>query len=231
MPDQVEIAEEFIFVPGEAGNLEAILTYPESEDSDHQILIAGPHPLLGGDMENNVVRQLSLHLAENKISTLRFNYRGVGLSDGERINSTDNIAQFLETSHIESEADFYHDLISAGSYLEQHLGRIDYLVGYSFGASLCSRWLTEKSGVKGVVLISPTIEKHDYQGLRNSPVPKLIISSEDDFAVPVCKLNQLYSEWQSPKKLMIEKFDNHFYRGYETWLAEKILDFTGDRNE
>ncbi len=228
MPSQIEIIEEALFLPGAAGQLEAVLTYPESGNSVPNVLIAGPHPLLGGDFENNVVQQLSNLLAMCQMTTLRFNYRGVGLSEGEKVISTDNISQFLATSHIDEEENFGEDVASAGNYLQQHFGKIDCVIGYSFGAYLASKWADNNENVKSIVMISPTIEKHDYNPFMNLNIPKLVISSLDDFAVPLDDLNKLFSECKEPKKLIIENIDNHFFRGYENWLAKAIQEFLGD---
>ena len=58
--------------------LEGELAYPEAALPRGALVLAGPHPLLGGNMHNNVVRGLGDGLAQHGLATLRFNYRGVG---------------------------------------------------------------------------------------------------------------------------------------------------------
>jgi len=70
------------------------------------VVIAGPHPLLGGNMRNNVVRCLGDGLAEMGFLTLRFDYRGVGRSRGPQGDVTRHLAEFWKTSHAPGEMDF-----------------------------------------------------------------------------------------------------------------------------
>src|ERR1700722_18050193 len=74
--------------------LEGELVYPESAAPRGAVVIAGPHPLLGGDMHNNVVRGVADELAGRGLAALRFNYRGVGGSTGPAVDVASNIARF-----------------------------------------------------------------------------------------------------------------------------------------
>ena len=82
--------------------LEGEFVYPENSLPVGAAVIAGPHPLLGGNMHNNVVRCLGDGLSRHGIVTLRFNYRGVGGSD--------DLAAFWHTSRSSVEADYQADL-------------------------------------------------------------------------------------------------------------------------
>jgi len=225
VPDTASIIQEQVTFGGTAGCIEATLTYPEQDDPTGAVLIVGPHPMLGGDYDNNVVSSLATRLAENTFLTLRFNYRGVGGSAGATVLSTDNIADFWAHSKIDDETGFAEDAATAGEFLRTAFGCVSHVAGYSFGAWLGSRWACEIGGVESVTLIAPTISQHDYSHLTISPTPKLVVASSDDFAVPADDLRQQFSTWSAPKRLILEQVDNHFFRGHETWLAETVALF------
>ncbi len=225
MSEPCGVIQENVSISGSLGTLEGVLTYPDNREPEQAIFIVGPHPMLGGDFNNNIISHLSERLTSPAAVTLRFNYRGVGQSAGTPIVSTDNISQFWATSKIDAEAGFAEDVESAGTFLADAFDKIDSVIGYSFGACLASQWAINQTTLRNLTMIAPTIDQHDYAHLQNLELPKLIISSQDDFAVPTEKLRDIYALWQEPKQLIIEQTDNHFFRGYEEWLAEKIIAF------
>ncbi|VAX42412.1 Hydrolase PA4440, alpha/beta fold family [hydrothermal vent metagenome] len=225
MPEPYTIIQENVSITGSLGTLEGILTYPDNMEPKQAILIVGPHPMLGGDFNNNIIAHLAERLTSPAAVTLRFNYRGVGQSAGKPIVSTDNISQFWATSKIDAEAGFAEDVEVVGTFLADAFGKVDSVIGYSFGACLASQWAMKQTALRYLTMIAPTIDQHDYTHLQSLDLPKLIISSKDDFAVPTEKLRDIYTQWQEPKQLVIEQTDNHFFRGYEEWLAEKIIAF------
>src|SRR5208283_5387543 len=101
---------ERVQFPSGAYRLEGELAYSDLLPPNGAAVIAGPHPLLGGNMHNNVVRCLGDGLAEHGLATLRFNYRGVGGSEGPAIDVTEHLAQFWRTSHVADELDLRFDV-------------------------------------------------------------------------------------------------------------------------
>jgi hypothetical protein len=93
--------------------LEGELVYPEREPPSAGVVVAGPHPLLGGTMDNNVVAALTHGLAGHGLAVLRFNYRGTGDSDGLPVEAAVNLAEFWATSHVRDERSYRLDLVSA----------------------------------------------------------------------------------------------------------------------
>ena len=118
--------------------LEGELVYPEEGEIVGAVLLAGPHPLLGGSRRNNVVRALGDGLAGFGLAALRFNYRGVGGSEGPPLDTATHLARFWETSRVPDEAHHQDDLAAALDFLRSVTG--DHLplalVGYSYGCSL-----------------------------------------------------------------------------------------------
>jgi uncharacterized protein len=206
--------------------LEGELLYPESSQPVGAVVVANPHPLLGGDMGNNVVRELTSGLAERGLAALRFNYRGTGGSEGPAVDSAANLSRFWETSHIASEADYDADLEAAIDYLREILpaGIPVSAAGYSFGCSLLPR-LKSVAELHHFVLIAPTVAKHNYDDFLSVDRPTLVIAPEDDFATEIQAVKRWFDRLTCPKKLIATRLDNHFFRGHEHWLTEMIFAF------
>src|SRR3954471_23759821 len=110
--DDAVVVEEVRFRAGDY-ELHGRLAYPEAERVRGAVVIAGPHPLLGGDMGNNVVRGLGDGLAASGFLTLRFDYRGGGSSEGPEIDVARHFAEFWRTSHAPGEEEFWRDVQGA----------------------------------------------------------------------------------------------------------------------
>ena len=181
-------------------------------------------------MHNNVVRGLGDELARRQVVTLRFNYRGVGRSEGPRMDVIGNVAEFWKTSHVPDEMDLWQDVQGAIDYARQAAG-LELplaLIGYSFGCALLAR-VRLNVGSPALILLAPTIAKHDYDAFRAVTNPKLVIASEDDFASDAGQLQSWFDALTPPKHLIHKRFDNHFFRGHEAWLADTVFEFLRDQ--
>jgi uncharacterized protein len=219
------IVEEISF-SSKGFRLHGELVYPENDRVIGAAVIAGPHPLLGGNMHNNVVRGIGDELARRQMVTLRFNYRGVGRSEGPRMDVVGNVAEFWKTSHVPDEMDLWQDVQGAIDYARQAAGSELplALIGYSFGCALLPQVRLDV-GSPALILLAPTIVKHDYDSYLAVPNPKLVVASEDDFASDPARLQTWFDALTPPKRLIQKRFDNHFFRGHEAWLAETLCDF------
>jgi alpha/beta superfamily hydrolase len=191
------------------------------------VVLAGPHPLLGGNMHNNVVRRLGDGLARHHLVSLRFNYRGVGQSEGPATDSAEQLAQFWQTSRVPAELEYDRDLAAAIAFLRPAVSR-DLplaLVGYSFGCTLLARCLPAAGSLIPLVFVAPTLAKHDYEGLETVTQPKLIIASDNDFAADAGRLRQWFDRLAAPKQLVQDRLDSHFFRGHEEWLVETVKEY------
>jgi alpha/beta superfamily hydrolase len=224
LPVEAPVVEAVRFSAGPY-RLEGELAYLETGTPRAGLVIAGPHPLLGGSMHNNVVRGLGDGLAGRGLATLRFNYRGVGRSEGPPVDVAGCLAQFWQTSHVPGEAHLRDDLDGAAAFLREVLGEGPPLVlaGYSFGCSL----LAPDRGGDAVarILIAPTLGTHDYEAFVSLQAPTLVIAPEGDFASDAPRLRAWYGRLTAPRQLIEGRLDNHFFRGYENWLVETVLDF------
>ncbi len=205
--------------------LEGEMAYTDSAPRAAAV-IAGPHPLLGGTMENNVVRGLGDGLARRGVVTLRFDYRGAGASEGPVADAATRLAQFWECSRVADEAEYQEDVTDAASFLRRAVAPVRpvALVGYSFGCSL----LAGAAGVDAttpLVLVAPTVGTHAYESFAASLAPKLVIAPEDDFAASAERVREWFGYVAEPKRLLRPRLDGHFFRGHEDWLAEVVSDF------
>lgn len=221
-PDDTLTVEAIWFSSGPR-RLEGELTYA-SGPAVGLAVIAGPHPLLGGSMQNNVVRGLAEGLARRGVATLRFNYRGVGNSDGPAADVAAHLAEFWATSHVADEPGYREDFAAAADFLRDGLGGRSpaALIGYSFGCSLLPY---APCGDEPLVLVAPSVGTHDYAAFSDLPNPLLVVASEDDFAAAAGRAARWFDGLAGPKRLIRGRFDNHFFRGHEEWLAGEVFNF------
>jgi alpha/beta superfamily hydrolase len=221
--------------------LEGELAYDDAGAPQGGLLIAGPHPLLGGHMDNNVVRGLGDGLARRGLVTLRFNYRGVGASEGPPVETAAHLARFWETSRVPDEEHHVDDLAAALDYLRSAAG--DELplalVGYSYGCSLLPRLASgavtahrcephRRAVTAPLILIAPTVGTHDYGGFEGLANPKLVVAPDGDFAADAGRLLGWFDGLREPKQLLRPRLDSHFFRGHEEWLTATVIDFLGE---
>ncbi len=115
---------ESLEIAGPAGRLEALLEEPDDRPAHTAAVLCHPHPLFGGTMHNKVVFRMARGLRRAGIVVLRFNFRGVGLSQGEH-------------GHLEGEIE---DARAALDWVRQRYAALPYaLAGFSFGARAITR--------------------------------------------------------------------------------------------
>jgi alpha/beta superfamily hydrolase len=207
--------------------LEGELSYPDGGEKPRgAAILAGSHPLLGGNMHNNVMRGLGDGLAEQGLATLRFNYRGVGRSQGPPVDVARHMAEFWETSHVCGEMDLWRDVQGGIEFLRQAAGPALplTLIGYSFGCALLPL-LRLPEPAAALILIAPPLGKHDYMEFTTAKSPLLVIVSENDFTLEPARLRQWFDCLPDDKQLVQAPLDNHFFRGHEPWLVDTVSAF------
>jgi hypothetical protein len=171
--------------------------------------VCHPHPLYGGDMNNNVVVAVCQALAEAGIASLRFNYRGVGRSEGQY---GDGLGERT-------------DAAAALAYLRQ-LAQVDQgkvgIVGYSFGATMALMAADEQ--VAAVAAISlPAFS----QGVADLAIrcPTLLISGEQDEIAPAVGLATVSRMIGSQCQVTVVPGADHFWWSHEKEVAELVARF------
>lgn len=158
------------------------------------VVIAHPHPQYGGDMNNGIVMTLARKLDDLRVPGLRFNFRGVGGSEG----SYDDGRGELD------------DLKAAASFLSAADG-IDperiALVGYSFGAEMVIRLAANSPHAIPLVAISPVVSSVTGKRWRSIPGPKLVICGDSDDFLPAERLEASVPE----KERHIVHGEDHFW--------------------
>jgi hypothetical protein len=188
--------------------LEGLLSRGE-EGGRGCIILCHPHPLYGGDMYNNVVGALQGALACKGFSTLRFNFRGVGGSEG---------------CYGEGAAEV-EDVQAAVAFGAGEGDGPLYLAGYSFGAYAGVRGVAADDRVKALACISPPMAIYDFAPLREERRPKLIVAGKRDLICPVAPLEKLFVSLPQPKALHIVDEADHFWWGIEEQVADYVIDF------
>ncbi len=196
------MAEEKIFIENGKLIIEAL---QHKSASSQGVIICHPHPLMGGSMYNNVVEAIVRAFAAIDLTTLRFNFRGVGASTG---------------SYDEGRGET-QDIISVYEYLKKEgLSQI-YFAGYSFGAWVGAKLLEEKENIfSHTTLISPPDNHYAFNINNLKNVIDLIICGDaDDY----CQIKNIKSQLKDVKTAVeIISGADHFYSGKEKEL-EKIL--------
>jgi uncharacterized protein len=179
-------------------------------------------------MRNNVVRALGDGVAARGLLALRFDYRGVGRSQGPQVDVARHLAEFWRTSHAPGEMDFWQDVQAAAEFIQQIEPSLPVaVVGYSFGCALLPR-VQMQEDLAALVAIAPTVAKHNYDSFRSVDVPLLVVASDDDFATDAERLDHWFGTLTMRRQLVQKRCDNHFFRGHEDWLNETVIRFLDD---
>jgi alpha/beta superfamily hydrolase len=198
--------EERVFFESGGLKIEGLL---ESLHGDRGVVITHPHPLYGGDMYNNVVEAIAQAYREKGHSTLRFNFRGVGQSEGEYDNGIG------EQENVRAALDYLSDLGKRN---------ID-LAGYSFGAWVNALGLESFEKAARMIMVSPPVNFIDFSFLTyNQKIQLVIVGTEDDIAGSQMVEGMLQT-WNPEANLRNIQGADHFYWGKTSELNSIILEF------
>jgi len=210
----------------QGGKIEGILAYRDESTSGTGIVVVPPHPLLGGNMDNNVVVAVSRHLATKGYITLRFNYRGVG-----RPMAVPTLSEELETfwreSVVPDEEKKVEEVFLSIDFLRSQIGGIQniIIIGYSFGAYLAALCAARNPSIKALVMIAPPVQFHDFKFLKTAALPVCMVGSSSDFAYPVEGLKEFFNSLEGPKRLILIPNKDHFFLKQEERVASEIYGF------
>ncbi len=192
MPRRIET----LFLSGAAGRLEALLEEPEEDPPVESALVCHPHPQHGGTMHNKVVYRLARGLRRSGCVVLRFNYRGVNLSEGEYAGGIGE----LEDARVALAAlrDRYPQLPAIAA-------------GFSFGSRVALRLTSEEATIRRVIAVGfPTRATREF--VYEVRVPKYFVQSTNDAFGPRQELAEFFETVPEPKQLAWIPASDHFFK-------------------
>jgi alpha/beta superfamily hydrolase len=188
---------ETLFLQGQAGKLEAILEEPEEGPPVAAALVCHPHPQGGGTMHNKVVYRLARGLRKTGCTVLRFNYRGVNLSEGEYdhgIGETEDARIGFEELRRR-----YPDLPVLAA-------------GFSFGSRVALRLTSQEAAVRRVIAVGFPTSVPEREFVYQVRVPKYFIHSTHDEFGPRAELAEFFETLPEPKELFWVPAQDHFFK-------------------
>jgi len=197
MEEKIEFAADSIV-------LEGLL---QKNSAANGVVITHPHPLYGGNMHNNVVVAISQAYQTLDYTTLRFNFRGVGSSQG---SYGDGIG---EQEDVGAAIAFLADL---------GMKQID-LAGYSFGAWVNGCLGCATAGIANMVMVAPPVAFIEFDPIGTIDCLKLIVTGSRDDIAPPEMIRQAYPKWNAQALFEVIDGADHFYGGYEDRLKEILL--------
>jgi uncharacterized protein len=200
---------ESLMLAGPAGALEAILEEPEELPARSVALVCHPHPLYGGTMHNKVVYRLARGLRRSGAAVLRFNFRGVGRSQGEH-------------DHGVGEAD---DASIALDWLRARFPGLPHsLAGFSFGSRVILRLGCATADASLLIAAGFPTTHGDTAFLATCQSSKIFIQSTNDEFAPVAAMQALFDQRiAEPKQLIWIEAGDHFFQGALDQLEETVF--------
>jgi alpha/beta superfamily hydrolase len=208
----MEINHEHIFFKSGDIILEGVLSYPQKSSSCPGVIICHPHPLYGGDMNNNVVLGIKGALETEGFVILRFNFRGVTLSEGKYDDGKGEV----------------DDVIAGVNFLSSH-AKVDrdrlFLVGYSFGAWVGLQAAVTINALRAVAGIAPPSGVYDFDFLQKINFSILLVSGNEDSFCNQEELDNVFNNISSTKKKLVMPHADHFFSGREGEVGEEVKRF------
>ena len=205
---------------GPAGRLEALLDTPEQGMPVRAaVVFAHPHPQYGGTMHTKTVYQGAKALARIGCAVLRFNFRGVGASEGT-----------FDRGEGEKE-----DFAAALDYISaRYPGTKLWSAGFSFGAWVALEVGAVDDRVSVLIGIAPpvvtSVSGQDYQfpGTIASEKPKFFVQGEGDEVCPIEGMWKFYGQLKEPKELVVIDGADHLFEGKTQEVGEALEDLLAD---
>ena len=197
---------------GPAGRLETRLTLPAGPVRGVAV-IAHPHPAYGGTMHSRVVFEAARGFAAAGFAALRFNFRGVGLSQGTFDQGVGEAADFVAAL----------DAVDA-----EYAPAPIVAAGYSFGAWVAMRVGARDPRVAALVGIAPPVGEFDFAEMVGSPRPKFLVAAEFDELTPVRTMQRFYGLLAEPREMVVVDGADHLFDGRTGEVRDAIAGLFGD---
>jgi alpha/beta superfamily hydrolase len=199
---------------GPAGRLEALLD--EGADPPRAAVVFGhPHPTYGGTMHTRAVYQAAKGLTRIGCSVLRFNFRGVGLSEGTFDQGAGEMADY--TVALDTMAARYPDAPL-------------WAAGFSFGSWIALETGSADDRVSALIAVAPPVKREGYTWTRTltSDKPKFFVQGDLDELCPIKDLWAFYAQLKEPKELVVIDGASHLFDGQTREVGEALEDLLAD---
>ncbi|QEY50374.1 alpha/beta hydrolase [Legionella longbeachae] len=208
---------EQLAIPGEhplslqgiIGKLEAVLTVPDQNNTEFFAFLGHPHSLQGGTMNNKVVTTLVRVFKELGIPSLRFNFRGVGQSEGS-----------YDAGQGESE----DMLVFARKLQKEQPEKKLIFAGFSFGSYVAYR-AAAQAHAHLLITIAPPIHHYNYQEFNPAPFPWVIVQGDDDEVVPPALVFDFAAQLHPEVPVIRFASTSHFFHGKLIELKTKLIEY------
>jgi alpha/beta superfamily hydrolase len=199
---------ETLLLDGPAGRLEALLETPE--DAPRAVaLLCHPHPLFGGTMHNKVVHRVARALRASGYAVLRFNFRGVGKSEGRHDLGVGEI----------------DDARAGLDWLRNRFPGLPYtLAGFSFGSRIILNLGCALPDAHRLIALGFPAKRDPVGVLAQCATPKLFIQSTHDEYGPRPEMEAFYAQVAEPKQLIWIEAENHFFAGGLDELQKQVAE-------
>ncbi len=202
---------ERIDIAGPSGWLEGQLEKPPLGDAVGIGVVCHPHPQHGGTMDNKVAHTLARAFNRSGFAALRFNFRGVGKSEGEfgeGVGEVDDVLAAVEAAR------------------ERYPGLPLWLSGFSFGAAMAVRAAND-AGAAGLVSVAPAAFRFAGKLDEQPAMPWLIVHGEDDELVPINESVEWVDSLEPGPELVVFPETSHFFHGKLVELRDTVVEFIG----
>lgn len=213
----MSIKSSSLLIDGVVGDLELVIDQSASNDNsnspnkDYLAICCHPHPQFGGTLTNKVIYTAARTLASAGIVSIRFNFRGIGQSQGvydDGIGEQQDLAKVVEWAR------------------QQYPDRDLVLVGFSFGAFISISQATALN-CSQLISIAPPIGRMDFSAINVPSCRWIIIQGDDDELVDYKQVEQWVSQLSTSPKLTIMSGVSHFFHRRLVDLRSEIDRFVG----
>ena len=202
-------ASQQITLDGPAGRLEALLESPRDAEVTGCAVVCHPHPLHGGAMTNKVAHTLARSFVGVGFAALRFNFRGVGKSEGAYDDGVGEV----------------DDAEAAVEWLRAELPGLPlWLSGFSFGAAMAVH-ASLRCDPDGLVSIAPAVSRFVGKLDRQPDCPWLILQGDQDELVDIEETIAWVNELEPGPALEVFPDTEHFFHGKLTPLRDAVEQF------
>ena len=199
-------------IKGPSGRLEAVISYPKDLKFSHiTALICHPHPLYQGTMNNKVVTTIARSFNTLGIQALRFNYRGVGKSEGRYGEGTGEL----------------QDVLAVIDTVRRHQpAQKIILCGFSFGGAVAYKAASKRDNILSLLTIAPAIVNFPVTDFPEPAIPWCLVQGLDDEIVDAKAVIQ-FAGIQNQSEVAMIKLNHvgHFFHGQLVKLKNEIIHY------